>query len=75
MVTIEGDFVNGGPFVINGVGFGNRGTLMMGGAPVKTTSWNDRRIKGVLPSTGASSIVKVTTAEGKTVVAEWAGGK
>lgn len=39
----------GGPFNINGEGFGTSGTLMISGRTIPTTRWNDVSIKGQLP--------------------------
>ena len=46
-----------GPFVITGFGFGETtGTILLGGQPVKATSWRDNRIKGMMsPNTEKGS--------------------
>jgi hypothetical protein len=60
-IVLEGS--PGGPFNINGEGFGTFGTLTIGGFAVKTTAWNDTRIKGMVP-VGANGEVQLVTASG-----------
>ena len=62
-VIVVGDSKLGGPFNIRGEGFGNSGTLTIGGVPIKTSRWDDRVIKGVTPP-GLSGDVVLTGAFG-----------
>lgn len=56
-IKFEGD-KNGGPFVLRGTGFGSKkGILKIGETVVKTSSWNDTRIKGDLPKAVKGKIV------------------
>ncbi len=48
-VVIEGD-PKGGLFTITGENLGSQGALTVAGQTIKTTSWDNRRIKGVMPA-------------------------
>ena len=52
-----------GPFAIYGTGFGDGGTLTVGGVVIKTSRWADYNIKGVLPE-GAKGPIVLTTPSG-----------
>lgn len=54
---------DGGPFNIDGEGFGSSGTLTIGGQQIKTTRWNDKSIKGTLPK-GVKGAVVLQTGSG-----------
>lgn len=55
----------GGPFNIDGAGFGTSGSVSIGGRQIPTTRWNDRSIKGSLPSDTPDGEVVVRTADGE----------
>lgn len=53
----------GGPFSIDGTGFGGSGTLTIGGRTIQTVRWEDRTIRGTVPP-GTRGEVVLTTASG-----------
>ena len=54
----------GGPFSIEGIGFGTKGKLTIGGRVIPTTRWIDRSIKGMLPQDIDSGEIIIQTEEG-----------
>lgn len=57
----------GGPFNIDGAGFGNAGgTLLIGGQPVATSRWSDNSIKGTLPADAKEGPVEIRANGGRT---------
>jgi hypothetical protein len=55
----------GGPFTIDGSGFGDApGTVLVGGRALSVTRWNDRSIKGTLPPDIKDGDIVVQTTAG-----------
>ena len=51
---------SGGAFNIDGEGFGNSGTLTIGGRQITLTAWQDTRVKGQLPVDVRGAVVLQT---------------
>jgi len=57
--------VAGGPFSIDGSGFGGSGSVSISGRTLQTTRWRDDNIKGVLPADLEDGDVVIKTAGGE----------
>lgn len=62
----------GGPFNIEGEGFGTGGSVVIAGRTVEITRWNDRSVKGMLPADlPATGDVTLTPAGGTPFTGKW----